>query len=91
VLPVAFFVDSAEMARRGRIGAFLVHSRYDVRQTTAKARNRFLARFEHDVDPHGELPAEERRRRAVAARSAYFARLALKSARSRSKKRMGRA
>ena len=38
---------------------------------------------EHDVDPDGVLPVEERLRRAEMARKAYFTRLALKSAQVR--------
>lgn len=76
-----------EAALRGRIGAYLVHSRHDSRQLTAPARAAFLRRFEVEVDPDGMLPADERHRRAGMARKAYFARLALKSARERAKRR----
>jgi len=79
--------DPAEMALRGRIGAYVTRSRHDARETTSAARAAFLARFEQDVDPHGVLPESERRRRAEFARKAYFARLALASARSRMKSR----
>jgi hypothetical protein len=75
--------DPNEMALRGRIGAYALHSRSDPRETTAAARAAFLARFEREVDADGVLPAEERQRRATAARRAYFARLALRSARAR--------
>lgn len=74
---------------RGRIGAFAQHSRHDVRETTKAARVAFLARFETEVDPKRELPETERRRRAEAARRAYFARLALASANRRSLRRRG--
>lgn len=49
----------------------------------AAGGNAFLDRFEKQVDPDGELPPAERARRAEHARKAYFARLALKSARAR--------
>jgi hypothetical protein len=75
--------DPRMMSLRGRIGAFVLHASRDPRETTAKARATFLARFERDVDPDGSLPPEERQRRALAARKAHFERLALKSARSR--------
>jgi hypothetical protein len=75
--------DPTAMARRGRIGAFVTHSRHDPRETTRAARAAFLARFERDVDPDGTLPEAERLRRGGYARSAYFARLALASARTR--------
>jgi len=74
-----------EMALRGRIGAFALHARYDPRETTRAARETFLAKFEREVDPDGVLPTGERKRRAEYARKAHFARLALASARSRSK------
>ena len=75
--------DPEEMARRGRIGAFVTHSRHDPAQTTARAREAFLARFEREVDPEHELPIAERQRRAGYARKAHFARLARLSALAR--------
>ncbi|MGP5697310.1 hypothetical protein [Brachybacterium alimentarium] len=45
---------------------------------TAAARDALAARFETEVDPHKVLDPEERARRAGHARSAYYARLALK-------------
>ena len=80
-------IDPAEMALRGRIGAYRLHACRDVRETTARARKAFLARFEAEVDPTGTLSPAERERRALAARRAYFARLALKSAQARRRKR----
>lgn len=77
---------SAQRSLQGRIGAYRLHATHDPRETTANARAAFLARFEAEVDPNGELPAEERARRATAARKAYFARLAYSSAIARSKK-----
>ena len=74
-----------EASLRGRIGAYTLHATHDPRETTAKARAAFLARFEREVDPEGLLPEEERRRRALHARKAYFAKLALASARARRK------
>lgn len=65
---------------RGRIGAHLLHARYDSRKLTAKARVAFLASFERTVDPDGSLPVDERRRRAAHLRAAHFARLARLSA-----------
>ena len=75
--------DPEEMARRGRLGAAVLHSKYDGRQLTAASRAVFLARFEAEVDPDGVLPPEERAKRAEHARRAYFAGLALKSAKAR--------
>jgi hypothetical protein len=77
----------AMRALRARLAAFQMHARYDARQTTAKARAVFLARFEQEADPDGVLTPQERARRAAHFRSAYFARLALASARARRSKR----
>lgn len=76
-------LTAAERAARARLGAFAQHAQHDVRATTQKAREAFLARFEIEVDPDGELPRAERARRAEAARKAYFARLTLARLRTR--------
>jgi hypothetical protein len=73
----------AERSLRGRIGAYAMHARHDPRQTTMAARGAFLQRFVHQVDPGLQLSERERLRRADAARRAYFASLAYKSARRR--------
>ena len=70
--------DPDEMALRGRLGAYVTHSRHDPRAITQKAREAFLRRFEREVDPDQTLAPDERRRRARYARKAYFTRLALK-------------
>ncbi len=74
-----------EAALRGRIGAHVLHSRHDPRETTRAARSAFLAKFEAQVDPEGLLPETERQRRAEHARRAHFARLALASSRARAR------
>lgn len=80
----------AERSLRGRMGAYVVHARYDPRQTTAPARAAFLKRFFDEVDPDRVLPEPERLRRAAAARKAYFTRLAfLASRRRRQRKSRG--
>ena len=53
---------------------------------TAPARKAFIERFERQVDPERVLPEAERQRRAESARKAYYAQLALKSAKARRKK-----
>jgi DNA-binding PadR family transcriptional regulator len=83
--------DPADMARRGRVGAYRLHATHDVYKTTAKGREVFLRRFEDEVDPHRELPEAERRRRAEAAKRAYFTKLAYKSAKARQARREGAA
>ena len=79
-------LSPAEAALRGRIGAYALHASHDPRETTAKARATFLKRFEDRVDPDRTLPEAERLRRAEYARKAHFAALALKSARTRTRK-----
>jgi hypothetical protein len=73
---------------RGRIGAYTRWARTEDRvAATEPARRAFATRFEIEVDPDSVLPVAERHRRAEAARKAYFARLGLKSAQARAKKR----
>lgn len=53
---------------------------------TARTRpglDKFLERFENEVDPDRTLEPAERARRAEHARKAYFSSLALKSAKAR--------
>jgi hypothetical protein len=76
-------LNPSSAALRGRIGGYTTHSRHDSREITAAARQKFLSRFELEVDPEGALSEPERLRRAEHARKAYFARLALKSALAR--------
>ncbi len=47
----------------------------DRKAATQPARDGFMRRFEREVDPDGVLSAEERRKRALNARSAYMAAL----------------
>jgi hypothetical protein len=68
-----------------RIGGLTRAARYDGREVTGAARRGFMARFEDEVDPDGQLPQGERQRRAQAAMRAHMARLALRSAKSRRK------
>lgn len=80
-------VTPAERSMRARIAAYTLHSRRDPRETTAAARSAFLDRFEREVDPECVLPEAERRRRAEAAKKAYFTKLALRSAQARRNRR----
>ena len=73
----------SERVLAGRIGAYVVHSRYDSRELTAAARAAFRDKFQREVDPDGTLPPAERALRAEMARKAHYARLALKSAQAR--------
>ena len=72
-----------ERVMRSRMAAYLMHARHDGRQTTAASHVAFMARFLREVDPEQNLPEPERHRRAAAAKSAYFIRLAYLSATKR--------
>jgi hypothetical protein len=50
---------------------------------TQPARKAFLDRFEREVDPDGELPPDERQRRAEHAKRAYMLRLAKRAVAAR--------
>jgi len=80
-------MDPRQRRLRARAAAYWLHARRDPKETTARARAAFLDRFEHLVDPDAALPPEERARRAMSARKAYFTELAIKSASRRSLKR----
>jgi hypothetical protein len=79
-------LSPAQRSLRSRIAAYALHASRDPRETTAKARQSFLAKFEQQVDPEGVLPEAERLRRAACARKAHFALLALKSSKARARK-----
>jgi hypothetical protein len=67
-----------------RIAAEISWSRTRDRSArTRPARQKFLERFEREVDPDGVLPPDERRRRAEHAKRAYMLRLAKRAVNSR--------
>ncbi len=74
-------IDRALQRQWGRIGGLRLAASRDPRVYTAAARQRFLERFYKGIPE--DLPLEERDRRAMAARKAYFAELAIASARAR--------
>ena len=78
-----FLFNSQLASARGKIGAYRLHATHDPKETTKAARAAFLSRFETEVDPNGTLSPKERSRRAEAARKAYFAQLAYRSAKAR--------
>ena len=88
-------LSPAERTLRARIGAHTLHATHDSTALTAPARaaardaldERLLA----DIDPESSLSSDERARRLGHARSAHFARLALKSAKTRRVRRERRA
>lgn len=67
---------------RSQAARVAAHTRWsqesDRRAATAAGTSAFLARFERLVDPTGELPADERAKRARNALSAHMTRLRAK-------------
>jgi hypothetical protein len=72
-----------ERTLRARAAAYEMHAKHGSQKAAIKGQAALLAKFERQVDPEGRLTPEERRRRALHARRAHMARLALASARSR--------
>ena len=79
-------MSPAQRMLRARIGAYSLHATHDGKETTAKARTAFLARFERDVDPEGALDPGERAKRANAALKAHMSRMALGRVKARAKR-----
>lgn len=71
-----------QRAMRARIGGLSVQAKYGS-EVAARARRGLRAKFLRDVDPNGELPGDERERRADAAFRAHMTRLALQSSKAR--------
>ena len=82
-------VDSQQFrTQRGRLGAWTSWARTEDRAArTLPARRAFLDRFDKEVDPDGELPIQERAKRAEWARKGYYQRLAMKSAAARHRRK----
>jgi hypothetical protein len=81
-------ISASERRQRARLAAHTSWARTeDPSERTRAGRVAFLDRFEREVDPDGALSPEDRKRRAEHARKAYFAGLALKSARARRAKK----
>jgi hypothetical protein len=72
-----------ERTLRARAAAYEMHAKHGSQKAAIKGQAALLAKFKRQVDPEGLLTPEERRRRAMHARRAHMARLALASARSR--------
>jgi hypothetical protein len=83
--------DPRDLASRGRLGAFVTHSRYDPEWLTRRARTTFRDSFLNGhgckVCPRTVLPLglteAERRRRGEALRRAHYLRLARRGVASR--------
>jgi len=78
-------LTSRRAQQLGRIGAHVLHSRYDSRDIAARARRGLEAKFEREADPDGVLSPEERRKRAYHLRQAHYARLSAMGAAARRK------
>ena len=72
--------SSKRRAIAARIGGLSLRAKRDPLEYTKAAREAAYHRFEIEVDPQGELSAEERGKRANAARRAHMQRLALRRA-----------
>ena len=69
---------------RARNAALTMHATHDSKVTSKPGRDRFLARFEREIDEKFPgLDAEERARRVDALRRAYFVGLAFASSKAR--------
>lgn len=68
---------------RARVAAFAKHAKHDPADDCAKARAALWGRYERRVDPTGDLPEEERHRRARSAMRADLARRALMATKAR--------
>lgn len=71
-------LTAAERSARSRLGAHKRWATSDRFAGVAPARAGFMAKFEREVDPDGELDAQERAVRADHAMRAYMQRLAMK-------------
>jgi hypothetical protein len=87
---VAKTLSKEQRVLRARLAAHTMHAQHDSRETSAAARAAFMAKFIDQVDPQRALPESERLRRAEHARKAYFTKLAMASAASRSAKKAAR-
>jgi hypothetical protein len=78
-------LTAAQRALRARAAAYALHAQGGT--STKAGTAAFLARFERQVDPDGQLAPDERARRAEQARKSYMTSLALKSSRAKAAKR----
>ncbi|MDQ0382434.1 hypothetical protein [Amycolatopsis thermophila] len=78
---MAYPLTPDQRSLRARLAAYTMHGQG--KTNTAAGTAKFLERFEREADPDNKLSPEERQRRALHLRKAYFARLALRSAQAR--------
>jgi hypothetical protein len=87
-----YMTTSAERRLRSQIGAHKSWAQTENRSArTLPARMAAWERFEKQLDPDNQLLPAERAKRAESARKAYYAELALKSARARRLRKEGAA
>jgi hypothetical protein len=84
----AMATSTADRAAWGRIGAYSMHARHDVKETSRPGRERANARFREEVISAAlaageQLTEAEIDRRANAARKAWMSRIALRSVQAR--------
>jgi len=72
----------------GKIGAAALHAQG--KTNTGPATKAAMSRFEHEVDPDGILPPEERAKRAAHAKTLHYLQLGRKSGEARRKKAASR-
>jgi hypothetical protein len=77
-------VDQLQRTLRARLAALTLHATHDSREVTGPARRAFLAKFEAEVDPSGELSPEVRARVAGQRMRSHMKLLAARSALARS-------
>lgn len=63
---------------RSKMGGYALVAKHGGAAPAARSRRGFMVKFEREVDPDNELPAEERRKRADAAMRKHMAGMALK-------------
>jgi len=83
-------MTSSHHAAAGRLGAAILHSRYDSELLTRNARLAFDEKWPRIVDPEGQLSPTERRRRAGHARRAFYLRLSRLGVQARRRRREAR-
>jgi hypothetical protein len=77
-------MTAQQRSRRARIAAHASWAKTSDRAArTSQGTKAFLERFEHQVDPEKNLPAEIRQQMARHARTAYMLQLAQRSAQAR--------
>lgn len=71
----------------GRIGGLTNAARHDPKEMTKAAMDGYLAKWEREADPNGELDPKERERRAALLRRAHMVRISQLAAKARGSKK----